>query len=242
MSSIFHTLISRPLYNGLIFLVGTLPFFDAGVIIIIFTIVIKFIMLPLSIKASKSQLEMKNAEKDLNDIKIKYANNKEELAKKQLEYYKEKGINPFAGIFILIIQFPILIGLYRVFVKTGLPVINTALLYPFISSPETINMVFLHMINISQKSVTLAVIAAFTTYYQVTLASAPTTKKEEDAPQSDLQKAMSMQMRFVLPIIMGLVSYSISAALALYLITSNIFAIVQEIYIRNKYHKHTLVV
>ncbi len=46
-----------------------LPFADAGVIVIIFTIIVKLILLPLSIKASKAQLQMKSIEKDLNDIK-----------------------------------------------------------------------------------------------------------------------------------------------------------------------------
>jgi YidC/Oxa1 family membrane protein insertase len=219
-----------------------LPFFDAGVIIIIFTVVIKVIILPLSIKASKSQLEMKSAEKDLALIKEKYKDNKEEQAKQQFEYYKEKGINPFAGILILIIQLPILIGLYRVFLKSGLPVINTTILYSFVSTPENINMVFLHLINISQKSILLAVLAGLTTYYQISLASSPTTTKEENAPQGDLQKAMAMQMKYFFPILMTFIAYTISSAVALYLITSNIFAIVQEIYIRRKYHKHTLVV
>ncbi|KND47984.1 MAG: YidC/Oxa1 family membrane protein insertase [Parcubacteria bacterium C7867-006] len=242
MTSFFHLIISEPLYNGLVFLMDLLPFFDAGVIIIIFTIIVKFIMLPLSIKASKSQLEMKNAERDLALLKDKYGENKEELAKKQFEYYKEKGINPFAGIFILIIQLPILIGLYRVFLKSGLPAINTTLLYSFVSAPVSVDMVFLHLINISQKSVILAVIAGITTYIQITLASAPTTKGEKEVPQSDLQKAMSMQMKYFFPILMTFIAYTISSAVALYLITSNIFAIVQEMYIRKRYHKHTLVV
>jgi YidC/Oxa1 family membrane protein insertase len=217
-----------------------LPFFDAGVIIIIFTIIIKIIILPLSIKASRSQLEMKNAEKDLFHIKEKYKDNKEEQTKKQFEYYKEKGINPFSGIFILIIQLPILIGLYRVFLKSGLPVINTSLLYSFVPSPETVNMMFLNLIHISEKSLVLAFVAGITTYYQISLASAATDKNE--APQSDLQKAMMVQMKYFFPILMTFIAYTISSAIALYLITSNIFAIVQEIYIRKKYHKHTLVV
>lgn len=242
MSSFFHLIISQPLYNGLVLLMDLLPFFDAGVIIIIFTIVIKIIILPLSIKASKSQIEMKNAEKDLALIKETYKDNKEEQAKKQFEYYKEKGINPFAGILILIIQLPILIGLYRVFLKSGLPVINTTILYSFVSTPENINMVFLHLINISEKSLILAIIAGLTTYYQISLASMPTTKTEEKASQSDLQKAMAMQMKYFFPVLMTIIAYTISSAVALYLITSNIFAIVQEIYIRRKYHKHTLVV
>lgn len=239
--SLFNTTIFQPFYNAFIFLIGFLPFFDAGVIIIIFTIIVKIILLPLSIKASKAQIEMKSHEKNLNEIKEKYKDNKEENGRKQLEYYKEHGINPFATIFILIIQLPILIGLYMVFIKSGLPQINTELLYSFISPPEGVNMVFLNLLNISEKSILLAIIAGVTTYFQTSLASAQ-TKPTDGSKQSDLAKAMAMQMKYVLPLFMAFISYTISSAVALYLITSNLFAIGQEIYIKKKYHKNVTVV
>jgi YidC/Oxa1 family membrane protein insertase len=169
ISSIFNALIFQPFYNGLVLLISTLPFFDVGVIVIIFTVIVKVVLLPLSIKASKAQLKMKSIEKDLEDIKQKYKDNKEEQAKQTIEYYKKNNINPFAGIFILLIQLPIIIGLYRVFLKSGLPNINTVILYKFVSIPENINMIFLHLINIGQKSLILAILAGLTTYFQISL-------------------------------------------------------------------------
>lgn len=238
MIDFFHTVISDPLYNGLIFIMYHLPFLDAGVIVIIFTIVVKLILLPLSIKASKAQIEMRQTEGDLSVIKEKYKDNKEELAKKQLEYYKEKGINPFAGILILLIQLPILIGLYRVFLVSGLPEINTELLYSFVGIPENINMMFLGFVHIAEKSTFLALLAGVTTYYQVSVATPPPAP---NAPQGDMARAMAVQMKYFLPVLMTFIAYTISSAIALYLITSNIFAIVQEIYIKKKYHKNVFV-
>ena len=219
-----------------------LPFFDAGVIIIIFTIIVKLLLLPLSIKASKAQLEMKSIEKDLNLIKEKYKDNKEEQSRKTLEYYKEHGINPFASFFILLIQLPIIIGLYRIFLKSGLPIINTTMLYSFVSAPTSVNMVFLHVINIAEKSIILAIIAGITTYFQISLANGKQTKTINPSGQSDIAKAMQVQMKYFFPVLVTFISYSISAALAIYWITSNIFAIGQEIYIRKKYHKAVAVV
>ena len=243
MAAFFTTIIYQPFYNGFIFLIGTLSFFDAGVIIIIFTIIIKLILLPLSIKASKAQLEMKGHEKNLNEIKERHKDNKEELNKKTLEYYKEKGVNPFTSIFIILIQLPILIGLYRVFIKSGLPKISTTLLYSFFSSYASIvpNMMFLGLINISQKSLILAVIAGITTYFQISFATAQVGPASSDK-QNDIARAMSMQMKYVFPILMTYIAYIISSAVALYLITSNIFSIVQEMYIRKKYHKSVTVI
>lgn len=242
MAYLFNTIIATPFYNGLIFLMGSLPFFDAGIVIVIFTIIIKFILLPLSIKASKTQIQMKSTEKDLQAIKEKYKDNKEEQSKKTIEYYRENGINPFAGFFIILIQLPILIGLYRVFLKSGLPQINSAILYSFVSAPVVVNMMFLNIINIADKSLFLAVIAGITTYFQISLANSTIAPASEGASQNELARAMAVQMKYFFPILMTFIAYTISSAIALYLITSNIFAILQEIYIKKKYHKSAMVV
>ncbi|MFZ2522017.1 MAG: YidC/Oxa1 family membrane protein insertase [Minisyncoccia bacterium] len=242
MVYIFNLLIATPFYNGLVFLIGLLPYLDAGIIIIIFTIIVKIILLPLSIKASKSQIEMKSTEKDLQVLKEKYKENKNELNVKTMEYYKEKGINPFAGILIIIIQLPILIGLYRVFLKSGLPEINQSLLYSFVTAPTLVDMMFLGSINIAEKSLFLAIISGLTTYFQVVYATQTNLPASEGSTQNELARAMSMQMKYFFPLLMAFISYTISSAIALYIITSNIFAIFQEIYIRKKYHKSVTVV
>ena len=84
-----------------------------------------------------------------------------------MEHYKEKGINPFIGIFIFLVQFPILIGLYQVFLKSGLPNINTDILYSFVSKPENIKMTLFGFFDISHKSIFLALIAGITSYFQI---------------------------------------------------------------------------
>jgi YidC/Oxa1 family membrane protein insertase len=244
MSYLYNTIIFRPFYNGFIFLMHLFPFFDAGIIVIIFTIIVKIIILPLSIKASKAQIEMKSTEKDLQMIKEKYKDDKNEQSKKTMEYYKERGINPFASIFILFIQLPILIGLYQVFIKSGLPTIKEALLYPFLAALATIvpNMMFLGLINISQKSIILALIAGVTTYFQISHASKSQTPTTGTGTQADIANAMTVQMKYFFPILMTFIAYTISSAVALYLITSNLFAIGQEIYVRKKYHKDITVI
>lgn len=239
MINIFHTLVSEPLYNGLIFLINQLPFFDVGVVIIIFTILIKIILLPLSIKASKSQLQMKATEKDIALIKEKYKD-KGEQGIKVMEYYKEKGINPFTAILVVFIQIPILIGLYRVFI--GLPEINTQFLYGFMKVPDSINMIFLGLVNMGEKSLILAILVGITTYIQTSLATSNDKVDNKNGTQADFAKAMSFQMKYFLPPFITAVVYNISSAVALYLFVSNIFSIVQEYYIKQKYHKNITVV
>ncbi len=220
----------------------SLPFADAGIIVIIFTVIVKLILFPLSVKASRAQLQMKSIEKDLAAIKEKYKEDKAEQSKQTIEYYRAHGINPFASFFILLIQLPIIIGLYRVFLHSGLPVINTALLYPFVSAPSSVHMMFLGLIDISHKSLVLAILAGVTTYIQFHVANASQNTSTGTGTQADIAKAMAVQMKYIFPVIVVFISYSISAAVAIYWITSNLFAIGQEIYIKKKYHKDVVVV
>lgn len=241
-TTVYHLLISYPIYNGLILLIRLFPFFDVGVIVIIMTIIVKLILLPLAIRVSKSQIEMKTHEKALNDIKEKYKHDQEEHGRKTLEYYKEHKLNPFASIFIILIQLPIIIGLYRVFIYYGLPNINTSILYPFVTVPTHLNMMFLNLINVTQKSIVLALVAGLTTYIQISLATAgqQIDPKATDM-QAQLARSMSASMKFFFPIVMTFIAYKISIVVALYLITSNVFAIAQEYYVRRKYKVSVIV-
>jgi YidC/Oxa1 family membrane protein insertase len=232
----FQEIFYRPLYNGLIYLFHIVPMADAGVVIVLFTIIIKFILFPLSIKSTKSQMEMKSIEKDLKEIKEKYKDNKDEYTKKTIELYKERNINPFSGFFVLLIQLPIIIALYQVFLKSGLPVINKALLYSFVFVPDVVNMKFLNLIDISQKSIILAVLAGFTTYLQIKYSSLDTkddvNNKKPDTSTPEFMVLMQKQMKFTFPILVLFISWSVSAAISIYWVTSNVFTILQEIYIR----------
>lgn len=231
MSSLFNTVFYKPLYNAFIYLFDITPF-DAGLVIVIFTIIIKLILFPLSIKATKSQMEMKSIENDLKLIKEKYKDNKEEQTRKTVDLYKEKGINPFAGIFVLLIQLPIIIGLYRVFLKSGLPSIDSILLYSFVSVPTAINMNFLNIVNVSEKSILLGLFAAVTTYFQIKYSTLETENDKKSTNEFDFAKAMQVQMKYMFPILVFFISWSVSSAISIYWVTSNIFTILQEIYIK----------
>ena len=197
ISTFFNAVFYQPLYNGLIYLMDTLPFFDAGVIIILFTVLVKLLLFPLSVKATRAQIEMKEIEVDLKKIKEQYPD-KQVQTQKTIELYKEKNINPFAGFIVLLIQLPIIIALYRIFLKSGLPTINTALLYSFVSSPLLIQMNFLGLIDIAGKSVLLAVVAGISTYFQIKYATPVQPVGDAGSKptmQEDVMKMMQVQMQ-----------------------------------------------
>lgn len=234
MSYLFNLFFYEPLYNGLIFLIGVLPWADIGIVVVLFTCVVKLILFPLSKKSVLTQIRMKEIQPELDAIKEKYKENKQEQALKVMALYKERKINPFSGILLIFIQIPIIFALYYVFLKGGLPEIKADLLYFFVKIPSSINISFLGFMDITQKSYLMAFMAALTQFFQVKLAM-PKTKKtnpNQSSFKDDLAKSMSIQMKYILPVIIFFIARGLPAVVALYWATSNLFAIGQELYLR----------
>lgn len=239
ITSIFHTLFYNPLYNGLIYLIGVIPGGNIGVAVIVFTAIVKFILLPLSKGAVITQLKMKELEPELNKIKEKYKGDQQELGRKMLEFYRENNLNPFAGILLALIQLPIILALAFIFYKGGLPNVDTSLLYSFVEVPSVIGTHFLGLIDVAVRNIPLGALAGITQFFQVQL-SIPPHKPTEGTPtfKDDLARSMNVQMRYVLPAIVFFVSLGVSAAVSLYWITSNLFTIAQELYFRKTIKKN----
>lgn len=226
----FATLFYIPVYNTLIFLIDILPGKNAGLAVILVTLIIRLALFPLSRKSIKTQLEMKQIEPEVQKIREKIKNRNEQ-GRQILALYKAKDVNPFAGLLLLIIQLPILIGLYQVF-RSGLPKVNEALLYGFVHAPSSISMFFLGS-DLMRHSIIFAALAVITQFIQINI-SLPKTKKKENASfQHDLAYSMNVQMRYIFPLILFPIAY-ISAVIALYLTTTNIFMIFQELFVRRK--------
>jgi YidC/Oxa1 family membrane protein insertase len=215
------------------------PWFDAGVVIVVFTVFVKFALYPLSRKATVAQIEMKKIEPELNKIKEKHKDDKQEQARQTMALYKDRKINPFGSLLPIFIQLPIIFALYFVFLRSGLPQINEDLLYSFVSRPENIDMNFLGLVNITGKSFTLALLAAVSSFFQMKFSLASQTIPPKDASakpsfQNDFARSMNLQMKYFFPIIVFFISYKISGVVALYWLTSNLFTIGQEFYVRRK--------
>lgn len=231
--TIWHTFFFDPVYNGLVFFIGIVPGGDVGIAIIGTVIVAKLILLPLSVKVTKTQVVMREIEPKLKEIKEKITD-KQEQAKAIMETYKEAGINPFASVLLMFIQIPIIIALYLAVYSGGgvaLPEINTELLYSFISIPHEVTMMFIGLIDIGARSVLLALLAGGTQFIHAQMTIPKPAPRDPDAKASmkeDFARNMQMQMRYVMPIIITFFAYTISASIALYFIVSNVVSIAQE--------------
>lgn len=237
-SFIWHTFFFDPVYNALVFFIDLIPGGDIGLAIVATTIVVKLILLPLSVKATKTQVIMRELEPKLKELKQKYKEDKETQARKMMELYREAGLNPFASVLLVLLQIPIIISLYLSVYGGGgvpLPEINVDVLYSWVPVPTTATMLFVGLIDIAGRSLPLAALAGISQFFQAKLSMPAPAPKEPGAEpnfKEDFQRSMHAQMRYVLPLVIFFVAYTISAAVALYFVVSNLFGIAQEYYIR----------
>ena len=234
LHNIWEFLLYRPLMNALAFFVSVIPGGDVGIAVIALTVLVKLILFPLSQHSIRNQAAMAILAPEINKIK-ESGKSKEEQARLTLELYKKHKTNPFSGCLVQIPIIIVFISLYYVFYK-GIN-FDGGVLYSFIKVPENINLFFLGLIDISQKSLVLAVLAGVSQYFQAHfMPKPPMSQAKEGSFQESFTKSMNMQMKYVFPFIMAFIAYT-SGALALYWITSNIFTILQQIYVNKTENK-----
>lgn len=233
----YHEYIYRPLYNGLIYLFDLLPWIDAGLAVILFTVIVKLALFPLSRKAIVTQARMKEIQPELESIQQKYKEDKQAQSLAIFDLYKRKQVNPFSSILLIIIQLPILIALYSVFVRSGLPTVKIDLLYAFVHVPQ-IDMHLFGIFDIAKRNIILALIAAVAQFFQIkySLGKVP-DKKENPSFQEDFARSMSTQMKYVFPVLIFFMSYTTSGVIALYLTVSSLFTLGQEIYVKRQLNR-----
>lgn len=89
---------------------------DIGIAVVVLTVLVKIILYPFQTKSIKSQIELKQIQPEIDKIKEKFPN-KEDQARETFALYKERKINPFSGCLLVLVQIPIIIALYQVFIR-----------------------------------------------------------------------------------------------------------------------------
>ncbi len=209
---------------------------DVGFAVIVLTIFVRLVLFPLSKKSVRSQIMMKHISPLLSQIKKDYPN-KEEQAKKTFELYKQYKVNPFSGCLFVLVQLPIIFALYYVFYK-GLSFSEAGPLYSFITMPISVNEMFLGFVNVNlNHNIVLALLAGITQFIQGYLATPIVNKadvkdKKDKTFQEQMSDSMAINIKYVLPVFITFIAFKLSAAIAIYWVTSNICTIIQEWYVR----------
>jgi len=85
-----------------------------GLSIILLTVAVRIVLLPLSIKQTRSMREMQRIQPEVKKLQAKFKGNRQKLNEEMMKLYKEHSVNPFGGCLPLVMQFPVLIGLFYV--------------------------------------------------------------------------------------------------------------------------------
>lgn len=248
MGLLFNEIIYKPIYNLLIFTYNVLPIADFGIAIIVVTVLIKFLLVPVSKKQIESQKKMNELQPRIKELQAKHKEDKQEQSKALMQLYKETKTNPFSGCLPMIVQLIFLIAIYQVLFnisKAGLTV-DGAGLYSFIHNPGKINSMFLGIIDLSSvidvghivlaniPQIILVILAALAQYIQTKMMMAKQVIASTTKGENDFAQIMSKQMLFLGPLLTLFIGIKFPAGLALYWLVSTVFMIVQQYYVEKE--------
>lgn len=240
MIEFFKIVLYEPFLNVLVFFYNIIPGHDLGLAIIFLTLFIKLILFPLSRKSIKAQKSLKEIQPQMEEIKKKYADQKEKQAQAMMNLYKENKISPFSSCLPMLIQLPILIAVYQVF-RVGLTD-NNLPVYSFISNPGTLDVMAFGFLNLAKASPVLAVITGILQYFQMKILDSNNKSKEivnkidQKAPgkPGGMMSMMSKQMRFMMPALTVFIGFTLPSGLMLYWLVSTFFTIIEQKIVKKK--------
>jgi YidC/Oxa1 family membrane protein insertase len=208
---------------------------DIGVCIILLTVLIRLVLLPSFHKSLKHQRALQQLQPKMQQIKEMHKDDQEKQAAAMMELYKVHKVNPMSSCLPLLIQIPILLALYRVFIQS-LNGQELHGLYSFVVNPGTINPMFLHFLNLSVKgNYYLAGLAAILQFLQTRMSQ---NKQSQAGDQTT--RLLNNYMMYLLPAMTFFLGVQFPAGLALYWVTTTLFGIGQQYYILRREAKEAL--
>ncbi len=224
ISDLFNLVLIDPLTN-LFVVMGALTG-NAGIAVILLTIFIRILTLPLTLKQMHSTRMMAMLTPRMQEIQKKYKDPRRR-SQEQMKLYREAGINPLGCISSMLLQFPILIALYRTFVLAvgeapeallelsgrlyDIPYLRTGL-------PLPADFLWLHLGR--PDPFILPLLVAMTTYLLQKMSTMPA--------MDERARAQAQMMNFLMPLIFGYITITLPSGLGLYYVLSNIIGIAMQ--------------
>lgn len=237
---IYNTIFYQPLFNLLVFLYNTIPGSDLGIAIILLTVFVKLVLAPFSLQSIRSQRALQAIQPKLKQLQRDHAKDKEKLARETMKLYKEEKVNPFSSCLPLLIQLPFLIAVYHVF-RSGILLQNFDLLYPFIQRPETIHTLSFGILDLTQKSAVIAVLAGLSQWWQASMLIRTKPAVQGDASKDEAMMAtMNKQMMYVMPAVTVFIGIGLPSGLTLYWLVVTLLTVLQQWYYFHRDQKQSL--
>jgi YidC/Oxa1 family membrane protein insertase len=242
----WDTLIINPMTNALLLLYDFLGN-NFVLAILVFTVIIRLVTLPLSLRQQRSSMRMQEMQPQVQAIQKKYKDN----PAKMQEEFKKIGYNPtemLTGCLPLLIQFPILIGMYRAIIvllgSTPLSLFGlNDIIYPWtanlvdVASALPVSNQFLWL-NLAQPDPLYVLpILIFVSMFVSQKYLTPSARRSKDKKADDPMSSMNQSMQITMPIMFAFFSLSFPAGLSIYWILSNLIGVGQGWFTRSSMEK-----
>lgn len=239
----FRAFITKPLLNALILIASIIPQHDLGLAIILLTLAVKLALFVPTQHALEGQKKMQLLQPKIEAIRREFKDDAVKLQQATMKLWKEHNVNPFQAMVPLLVQFPVLIGLF--YVVQDVVHLDTArhLIYPFYNDLSwTFDTHFLGLDLTKPYVWIFPPILVALQFLQIKLSLviadkkkakeiAKTTTPEVDTPQELQQKIML----YVLPLMIGFFALNYASALSIYWGFSTLFAIGQQMIVNREH-------
>lgn len=232
---LWQTIVVWPLAKALIyidqFLVNANVPYHWGFAIIAFTVLVRLVMFPLTLTQIRGMQAQKELQPKLQELQKKYGKDREKMVQEQTKLYQEAGVNPLSGCLPLVLQMPVLFGLYAALVATGSSLKDSAFFWiPDLSFPSyTQGMGWVtELFNAGEYGrligyLILPILLMISQFIMQKWMSPPTPAGSDDS-QANMMKQMSLVMTFMF----GFFTIQVPAGLTLYWVTSNLLQMLQQ--------------
>jgi YidC/Oxa1 family membrane protein insertase len=236
---LFRSLISRPLFNLLVFFTQKFPGHSFGWAIVALTLLVRALLFLPNQKAMRSQRQLQKLQPKIAELREKHKGNQQMIAMKTMEMYKANKVSPMSSCLPMLFQLPILLGLYYI-VRDGLSPHLSYLLYDMQTHVDLsiVNTQFFGLNLGMRNRIVLPIIVGVAQWIAIRMSLVSAKKrnlKEKTVAKKSTTKdpmgqmeGMNKMMQWVMPAMILFFAGSLPAAVGIYWLTSTLFGIAQQ--------------
>lgn len=225
---LWNELIIRPMLNTLVVLY-VISFSQMGIAIILLTILVRLATMPLTLKQLRQMRAMSGLQPKMREIQERYRNDRARVSQETMRMYREAGVNPIGCLGPMVVQMPILIGLFRVLIQTvfskpddlvGLSekLYSWIPLFPIYSAaPLDATFLWLDLGEPDPSKIILPALVFASTWVQQKLTITPSTDPRQQSNQA--------MMLWMMPLMIAFFSFTFPSGLSLYWTVSNVIGV-----------------
>ena len=196
---------------------------NGAVAIIIFTILIKTILLPLTVKSVRSTANMQALQPKIKELQKKYGKDRQRLSQETMKLYSEYNINPAAGCLPLLLQMPIFFGLFFAIRRSAQAAeghfADSFLWIGSLAEADNFTLLFIPLAP-------LAILAGVAQFIQMRM-----MRPRNQGKVTDPQQAMMQMMMNFMPLMVVVFGWTFPAGVVLYWVTQSVYSVIQQWFI-----------